>query len=214
MRLLPAVVLGVALAWAPAPGRAAQDGPGAAASGLGKATFRGANCVGCHKWFGGGGGGYGGPAANLRETSLTREQIVETVSCGRPGTGMPYFREDAYADGGCYGLKAADLDEASRPLPGDHFLQPREIGAVADFVVSSIKGRGPPTLEECQAFFGSATHLCASFPPAAGGTAASAGEPARGHAEVEAAPDANAAPGGHGRLRIETAPDANAPGAK
>ncbi len=214
MRLLPAVVLGVALAWAPA--RAAQDGPGA--SGLGKATFRGANCVGCHKWFGGGGGGYGGPAANLRETSLTREQIVETVSCGRPGTGMPYFKEDAYADGGCYGLKAADLDEASRPLPGDHFLQPREIGAVADFVVRSIKGRGPPTLEECQAFFGSATQLCASFPPAAGGTAADAatGEPARGHAEVEAAPDANAAPatGGHARLRIETAPDANVPEAK
>ncbi|MGI3776292.1 MAG: c-type cytochrome [Janthinobacterium lividum] len=214
MRLLPAVVLlGLALAWAPAPGRAAQDGPGVAASGLGKATFRGANCVGCHKWFGGGGGGYGGPAANLRETALTREQIVETVSCGRPGTGMPYFREDAYADGGCYGLKAADLDEASRPLPGDHFLQPREISAVADFVVRSIKGRGPPTLEECQAFFGEATHLCASFPPAAGGAAsASAGE--RGPAEVEAAPDANAAPGGHGRLAIETAPDANAPGAK
>ena len=51
----------------------------------GKAVFSKANCMGCHKWHGNGGGGYGGDALSLRKTELTREQIIETVGCGRPG---------------------------------------------------------------------------------------------------------------------------------
>ncbi|MET0515814.1 MAG: c-type cytochrome, partial [Nitrospiraceae bacterium] len=34
----------------------------------GKAVFKRANCVGCHKWHGNGGGGYGGDALSLRKT--------------------------------------------------------------------------------------------------------------------------------------------------
>ena len=52
----------------------------------GKRLFR-ADCAGCHKWHGGGGGGYGGAALSLRNTHLSRDQIIETVGCGRPGTG-------------------------------------------------------------------------------------------------------------------------------
>jgi mono/diheme cytochrome c family protein len=48
----------------------------------GKAVFSKANCVGCHKWHGHGGGGYGGDALSLRKTELTREQIIETVAAG------------------------------------------------------------------------------------------------------------------------------------
>ena len=62
----------------------------------GKAVFSKANCVGCHKWHGNGGGGYGGDALSLRRTELTRDQIIETVACGRPGTGMPFFSRGAY----------------------------------------------------------------------------------------------------------------------
>ena len=51
----------------------------------GKAVFKRANCFGCHKWHGNGGGGYGGDALSLRKTELTREQIMETVEGGRPG---------------------------------------------------------------------------------------------------------------------------------
>ena len=43
----------------------------------GKALFKRANCFGCHKWHGNGGGGYGGDALSLRKTELTREQISQ-----------------------------------------------------------------------------------------------------------------------------------------
>ena len=58
-------------------------------SDAGKAIFKRANCFGCHKWHGNGGGGYGGDALSLRRTELARDQIIETISCGRPATGTP-----------------------------------------------------------------------------------------------------------------------------
>src|SRR6201986_2988518 len=70
----------------------------------GKAVFKRANCFGCHKWHGNGGGGYGGNAVSLRKTELTREQIMETVQCGRLGTGMPFFERGAYDTATCYGM--------------------------------------------------------------------------------------------------------------
>jgi len=45
----------------------------------GKAVFKRANCFGCHKWHGNGGGGYGGDALSLRKTELTREQIINQL---------------------------------------------------------------------------------------------------------------------------------------
>ena len=64
----------------------AQSAAPADPTDAGKAVFKRANCFGCHKWHGNGGGGYGGDALSLRKTELTREQIIETVTCGRPGT--------------------------------------------------------------------------------------------------------------------------------
>ena len=83
------------------------------------------DCAGCHKWHGNGGGGYGGAALSLRETQLTREQIIETVTCGRPGTGMPYLKRDAYQgdDKSCYGMTRADLGK-DVPPGADKFLRP------------------------------------------------------------------------------------------
>src|SRR5271156_6704619 len=89
---LAAIVIGAAVSLAPH-ARAAQD-----RSALGRATYAKANCVGCHKWHGDGGGGYGGAALSLRKTELDREQIVKTVTCGRPGTGMPSFLRGVYDD--------------------------------------------------------------------------------------------------------------------
>src|SRR5258708_33607343 len=62
----------------------------------GKAVFKRANCFGCHKWHGNGGGGYGGDAVSLRKTELARGQITETGSCGGPRTGMPFFVRGAF----------------------------------------------------------------------------------------------------------------------
>jgi hypothetical protein len=58
-----------------------------APSDLGRRVYEKANCVGCHKWHGGGGGGYGGAALSLRETMLDRADLIEMVRCGRPATG-------------------------------------------------------------------------------------------------------------------------------
>src|SRR5262245_45135112 len=70
-----------------------------------------AQCSYCH---GGAGDGAGEPqsnggAANLRSSSLQRENLIEVISCGIPGTPMPHFDEDAYKDTRCYGLTEADL---------------------------------------------------------------------------------------------------------
>src|SRR6516165_5611752 len=80
----------------------AQQAPAHDATDAGKQVFKRANCMGCHKWHGNGGGGYGGDALSLRQTELTRDQIIETVHCGRPGTGMPYFARGAYDSVKCY----------------------------------------------------------------------------------------------------------------
>ena len=146
----------------------ADDSAGPSDHGL--AVYRSANCVGCHQWFGKGGGGYGGDAANLRKTTLSPDQIREVVRCGRPYTGMPHFDRDAYSDGRCYDLKASDLRQGDLREP-NHFLRPKEIDAVADYVVLNLKGRGEPTFEECQAFFGTATHACNTYPHAMTGAA-------------------------------------------
>jgi mono/diheme cytochrome c family protein len=145
---LPPAIAAIAAIPDAAPGDLAQ----------GQRLYR-ANCAGCHKWHGGGGGGYGGAALSLRATALERPQIIETIACGRPGTGMPYHLRDAYAGAGCYGLAEKDLP-AGMVLEANNFLRPAEIAAIADYVIATIKGRGEPTLAECRAFFGEGSRVC------------------------------------------------------
>ena len=134
--------------------------PGHARAGEGKRVYQRANCVGCHKWHGDGGGGYGGAALSLRATQLTREQIVEVVNCGRPTTGMPYHKRGAYEGGdACYGQTKEALGKDT-PVEGATLLRPAEVEAVADYVLSAIKGRGEPTYADCAAFFGEGARAC------------------------------------------------------
>ncbi|HXH25337.1 MAG TPA: hypothetical protein VNI78_08820, partial [Vicinamibacterales bacterium] len=98
-------------------------------------------------------------ALSLRETSLDREQILEVVRCGRPGTGMPYHDRDAYRDDRCYGLTQQQLGKDVPPRPRS-FLTPDEMEAVAAYVVTAIKGKGPPTQEDCVAFWGAGAREC------------------------------------------------------
>jgi mono/diheme cytochrome c family protein len=128
----------------------------------GQVAYKRANCVGCHKWHGDGGGGYGGAALSLRKTELDKQQIMETVKCGRPGTGMPYFSRDSYPSDGaprCYSLTTKDL-ESTHVAQANVFLRTEEIAAVADYVISSIKGKGDPSLADCIAFFGEQSNAC------------------------------------------------------
>jgi mono/diheme cytochrome c family protein len=126
---------------------------------LGKAVFKRANCVGCHKWHGNGGGGYGGDALSLRKTELTREQIIETVGCGRPGTGMPFFTRGAYDSVKCYGMNREDVG-SQMPPEANTFLRPSDVEGVADYVITRIKGKGEPNYSECVDFFGDTSRVC------------------------------------------------------
>jgi Cytochrome c len=136
------------------------QGAGAHGADEGKRVFMRANCMGCHKWHGGGGGGYGGDALSLRNTQLDEAQIAETVSCGRPGTGMPHFTRDAYDQNDrCFGLTRKDLGDNIPPEP-QTFLRPNEIEAVANYVVTHLKGKGEPNLAECLEFFGEGSRVC------------------------------------------------------
>jgi mono/diheme cytochrome c family protein len=129
----------------------------------GKRVYERANCVGCHKWHGGGGGGYGGAALSLRETALDRELLIEVVRCGRPATRMPYHDRGAYQQTECYGgMSKADLG-ADFPPKAASFLRDAEIEAVADYVLSSLQGKAEPTLADCVAFWGEDSRECASM---------------------------------------------------
>jgi mono/diheme cytochrome c family protein len=145
-----------AIPWAPGilHGQSAPDQTDA-----GKQVFKRANCMGCHKWHGNGGGGYGGDALSLRKTDLTREQIIEVVGCGRPGTGMPFFIRGAYDTSKCYDMNRTDVGD-QMPPEGGTFLRPNDIAAVADYVMSHIKGNGEPTYAECTAFFSDSSRVC------------------------------------------------------
>ncbi|MGH6914535.1 MAG: c-type cytochrome [Geminicoccales bacterium] len=126
---------------------------------LGKRVYRKANCVGCHKWHGGGGGGYGGAALSLRATPLDAEGIREVVRCGRPGTRMPYHDRDAYKGAGCYGMTKAELGHDA-PSKAAIFLRAEEIDAVVAYVITNLKGKGEPTYEDCVAFWGAGERQC------------------------------------------------------
>jgi mono/diheme cytochrome c family protein len=136
----------------------AQDNPE-----LGRQVYEKANCVGCHKWHGGGGGGYGGAALSLRATALDPAQLIEVVRCGRPGTRMPYHDRGAYQTVDCYGgMSRADLG-ADFPSKAAIFLRAAEIEAVAAYVEGTLQGKGEPTRADCIAFWGADSRECAAM---------------------------------------------------
>jgi mono/diheme cytochrome c family protein len=102
-----------------------------------------ADCQFCH---GVNGDGLGDPrspgkAPDLHKTRLEREQLIEVIACGRPGSEMPHFDKYAYEDKGCYGLSAAELGKNVPPDPHSTSLTKREITAVADYILTSFVGK-------------------------------------------------------------------------
>jgi len=161
-RLLGAAALVVAPAVA-----SAQPAPDRNVA-LGKTIYSDkANCASCHGWAGDGQGDphAHGHAAKLRETKLTRDQLIEVIACGRPGAQMPHFNAYAYTEDACYGLKAADVDgSGTKPPDPVQSLQPKEIAAVADYLLAKVAGKGAPTKAECIDYFGGPAPACASYP--------------------------------------------------
>ena len=120
------------------------------------------DCQSCHGWAGDGRkmDSQMPDGSNLRETRLTRERLVQTIKCGRPGTGMPAFDKFAYTDGRC-GLKAADLKTPMTDPPAT--FQPREIDLVVAFLMERVVGKGPMDRAKCVAYWGSEVDACKEF---------------------------------------------------
>jgi mono/diheme cytochrome c family protein len=130
----------------------------------GKSVYKKANCIGCHKWHGDGGGGYGGAALSLRTMELDVEDIKYTIRCGRPTTGMPYHGRHAYKgdDTSCYETTAKELGE-NMPPRARTLISERQLNAVVDYVVHVIKGSGEPNHEQCVAYWGEKSRQCDVF---------------------------------------------------
>jgi mono/diheme cytochrome c family protein len=153
-----------------APGRAAPGGyaqaqaPEAAdvAEGM-RLYLQKGDCQSCHGWAADGrkmdSQMPDGP--NLRETKLNRERLIQTIKCGRPGTGMPAFDKFAYSDGRCYGMKESDL-KSPMPDPPATF-QPREIELVVSFLLQKVVGKGPMNRARCIEYWGSEVETCREF---------------------------------------------------
>jgi mono/diheme cytochrome c family protein len=79
------------------------------------------NCVLCHKYDGRGGPSEGGYGADLRKTSLTREQLIFIITYGRQPKGMPPFKDlldtnkiETLADFILNDLRLPELKEAEK----------------------------------------------------------------------------------------------------
>src|SRR5437867_9016971 len=106
-----------------------------------------AQCSFCHGWAADGAGEpqSNGGAADLRQTQLNRDQLVEVIMCGRPGTPMPRYDELAYTDKRCYDVTEATIGALVPALPPGSTLQKREAEAIADYLLAKVVGRGPVT---------------------------------------------------------------------
>jgi mono/diheme cytochrome c family protein len=130
---------------------------------LGKRLYQAkATCGFCHGWAGDGAGDplSEGKAANLRETKLDHDQLVEVIRCGVPGgTGMPHFDRLAWTEGEkCFGMTGAEVGDKPRAPTAD--LSKREIEAIVVYLEAKVVGKGPPTVADCEEFFGAAAPLC------------------------------------------------------
>lgn len=131
----------------------------------GKIIFRTTGgCVNCHGWPADGKTGVNmrsPTGSNLRESTLDLAGLIEVISCGRPGTEMPFHDRAAYRDDRCYGLVFADFDEASTPRRGKS-LREADIASVAAYLHGRVIGLGKPTFDECVDFFDNpAAQACA-----------------------------------------------------
>jgi mono/diheme cytochrome c family protein len=132
----------------------------------GKLFRQKASCQSCHGWAGDGRkmDNQMPDGANLRESTLDRQNLVMTIKCGRPGTGMPAFDKFAYSDGRCYGLKQADLRASGSHMPDPPAtLQVREIDTIVDFLLAKVVKQGPMDRAKCIEFWGSEVEACGEF---------------------------------------------------
>ena len=114
----------------------AQD---VAAVAAGENAWDKAGCLQCHGASGQGGDGGEFPAGpSLQKTRLDRAALVETISCGLPGTQMPAWLDDAYTKRSCYGFP---IGPAPAEVTATPVLNAGEIETLVDYLMAKIVGR-------------------------------------------------------------------------
>jgi mono/diheme cytochrome c family protein len=131
----------------------------------GLATWKSAGCAECHGKF-----ADGNPddddfptGADLRTTRLDTAALRQTITCGRPGTGMPSFDEGAYVVRGCYGQRPGTRPGDLQPTP--RMLSQEEIDDVINYLQVRIIGHGKITREECLAYHEGQDDSCEDYKP-------------------------------------------------
>lgn len=132
----------------------------------GLAIFKESGCRGCHGWAANGvreGPNPQGPS--LRASMLPEDAIRLAVSCGRPGSEMPYFWREAYRRDSveCYGMTANQLGDLM-PIRGGIRYNAEAIDDLVYFLEHYVKGRGEITSDECEFYFGEGNPRCPAYP--------------------------------------------------
>lgn len=126
--------------------------------------WRNSGCADCHGAFADGEKqrDEAPTGANLRTTRLDAVSLKQTISCGRPGTGMPSFDEGAYTVRACNG-------QALGPPPNDLYPTPRtltpdEIDAVVTYLQVRVVGKGRTiTKQECLFYYADQPDWCDDY---------------------------------------------------
>jgi mono/diheme cytochrome c family protein len=99
--------------------------------------------------------------ANLRTTRLDPAALRMTIRCGRAGSGMPAFDEEAYMTRECYGGPQGTRPGNLQPTPRTLTLE--EIDAVIAYLQGRIIGRGKITREECLSYYEDQPDTCEDY---------------------------------------------------
>ena len=127
-----------------------------------------ADCQACHGWSGNGDklDSQAPDGADLRASTLDRDQLIFVIKCGLPGREMPAFDRMSYKDDRCLGRTQADLDRLGLELPdAGSTLQNREIERLADFLMSKVIGKGEMNRAACIDFWGEEVDVCEDVQP-------------------------------------------------
>jgi len=130
----------------------------------GLAMWRNSGCADCHGAFADGEKqrDESPSGANLRTTRLDAAALKQTISCGRPGTGMPSFDEGAYKVRACNGQALGAPPSDLYPAP--RTLTPDEIDAVIIYLQARIIGKGRTiTKQECLYYYADQPDWCDDY---------------------------------------------------
>jgi mono/diheme cytochrome c family protein len=130
----------------------------------GLAVWRNSGCADCHGAFADGEKQRDEmpSGANLRTTRLDTAALRDTISCGRPGTGMPSFDQGAWKVRACNGQTPGTPPGELFPAPAT--LTAEEIDAVVTYLQARVIGKGRNvSRQECLFYYAEDPDWCEDY---------------------------------------------------